>query len=326
MPITIDSPEAAVAATPYLLGFTPRDSLVLLLLDDFELRVAMRVDLPQTGDLPWLLSVLNGVPDDVPGQVLLMGFADAAPATRAAAVAGWVCGVFAPFVDVLDAVIVAEGRVLPVFEEEDGTTPGRDLCELRNHPVIAECVLAGLSHLSDRDELQAMLEPVRDDVSERVSSLLADDPDGGMCDPVPELVPVRVLTATTELTGLDVACVARACADWRIRDPMFAELLDGHFRGTTDLSSVRTRLTYCLTHTPASHFGAVAASLALLAWSDGDGATAVCAAERAVAEDATNTLAPLVLAALEQGMPPQTWASVTCDIPRDVLRGRAAGA
>lgn len=326
MPITIDSPEAAVAATPYLLGFTPRDSLVLLLLDDYELRVAMRVDLPAAAELPWLLSVLNGLPDDVPGQAVLLGFADAAPATWAAGVAGWVCEVFAPFVDVVDAVIVAEDRVLPVFEDEDGGTRIRDLSELRDHPVVAECVLAGLSHLPDRDALRAMLEPLRDAVSEQVTSLLEAGRDDSPSDPAPELEPVRILTATTELTGQDIACVARACADWRVRDPLFAELLEGHLLGTTDLAAVRTRLTYCLTHTPGSHYGAVAASLALLAWSDGDGATAVCAAERAIAEDANNTLAPLVLAALEQGMPPQTWASVTCDIPRDVLRGRAAGA
>ena len=330
MPISIASPEAAVAATPYLLGFTPRDSLVLLLLDDRLLQVAVRVDIPPCADPSWLSSVLQGMPDDVPPQVLLIAFADEAPGVWATAVAGWLCDVLAPLTEVVGLVVVADGRVRsmlegPGAERFDDSEDGCSVAALQDHPVVAECVAAGLSHLPDREALRSMLEAVRDDVAESVCGLLdgvSPGDEAGHAQAL-ETWAVQILSSADRLTAEAVARVARACNDWRARDPMFAELLDRAYHGEVSLSAVRTRLTYCLTRTPASHVGGVAASLALLSWSDGDGAAAMCAAEHAASADPTNTLAPLVMAALERGLPPQTWAEVTCDIPRDVLRGRS---
>ena len=62
--------------------------------------------------------------------------------------------------------------------------------------------------------------------------------------------------------------------------------------------------------------------MALIAWADGDGAVALMAADRACDLEPTNTLAPLVIHALQHGLPPNTWASLTDDIPMEVLRGQ----
>jgi hypothetical protein len=330
MPISIASPEAAVAATPYLLGFTPRDSVVLLLLDDRVLQVAVRVDIPPRADPSWVTSVLQGMPDEVPPQVLMLAFADEAPGDWAAAVAGWLCDVLAPLTELVGLVVVADGQMRsvlgdPVRDSADDWAVGCRLEALRDHPVVAECVANGLSHLPDREALRSMLEPVRDEMAESVRALLegATPGDEAAHAQALEAWSVQILSGVERLSAESVARVARACNDWRARDPMFAELLDRSYRGDVALSAVRTRLTYCLTHTPAAHVGGVAASLALLSWSDGDGAAAMCAAQHASSVDPGNTLAPLVMAALERGLPPQTWAEVTCDIPRDVLRGRS---
>ena len=66
MSITLTSPEAAVAATPYLSGFTPVDSLVMLLCEETGLRVTMRIDLPDCPQAGWLIDVLDALGDPPP--------------------------------------------------------------------------------------------------------------------------------------------------------------------------------------------------------------------------------------------------------------------
>ena len=111
MSLRIDSPDAAVAATPFLIGFPPEDSVVLLLLDEHDsLQVSMRVDLPAGGDLAWLQSILRGIPEPVPWSVLILAYADAADPEFAQAAGMWVMHALLPVMEIVDLVLVAHGR------------------------------------------------------------------------------------------------------------------------------------------------------------------------------------------------------------------------
>lgn len=327
MPLSIDSPEAAVAATPYLIGFTPQDSLVLLLLsDDGRLQVSLRVDLPHAGDLDWLLTVLHGIPEDpMPVAALLIAYADECPAEHAHAAGLWVMHVLLPVLDVLDVVLVAEDRYATLQRGQSSPAEGEPLADLAEHPIVAACVASGLVRLPSRDDLEAQMQPVLDWVYSQVDGLLRSNRCGDY-----ELQRDRLegeallaLTGSDDLCPADVAGVARACADVHVRDPLLAQMLTGEDGpSAAPLHHVRTRLLYCLVHTPGRWAGGVAATLALVAWADGDGAAALMAADRAQQADPANTLGPLVARALQFGMPPSTWAKLTEDIPLDVLRGR----
>jgi len=325
MALRIDTPDAAVAATPFLIGFPPEDSVVLLLLDAHDvLQVSMRVDLPPGADLGWLRSILQGIPDPVPWSVLILTYADEVHAEFAQAVGMWVMHALLPVMEVLDLVLVADGAFASMSRGETDLANGRLVATLSDHQVVAACVAAGLSHLPSRADLVASLELVEDDATAAVRRALRQSVDGGHHAPRDALEEraLTVLTGTEDLSPGDVACLARACRDIHIRDPLLALLLEQCEDDPTLLGRARTRLVYCVSHTPGRHAGSVAATLAVLCWSDGDGAAALVAVDRSLEADPSNTLGPLVAHALQNGMPPDTWSHLTEDIPLDVLRGK----
>lgn len=321
MPISLTSPQAAVAAAPYLIGFTPVDSLVLLLCDDDGLRVSMRVDLPPHPDVDWLVTVLDGLGDPLPGAALMIVYADTVPEDVASGLAQWVTCAIGPVLQVLDCVLVHDERVHSLV----GNLPveGVSLDSVGNHPVVAELVAAGMTHLESREDLETQLDPVADEVSVAVAQLLQS------VEPEPyeqwrdrsEAEVCQVLTSAEPLTPEDLVLIGRACHDVFVRDPLLAVLMEEQPEHAF-LHHVRDRLTYAAVHLPDDYAGGVAATVALLCWALGDWASAYIAADRAEAVDPENTLAPLVVEALDHGLPADTWRTLTRDIPLEVLRGR----
>jgi Domain of unknown function (DUF4192) len=325
MTLRITSPDAAVAVTPYLLGFTPTDSLVLMFSDPELPQRSLRVDLPDQVDLRWLQGILAGVSDPPLSSLVVIVYADTVPLPFAQAVADWVTSVFDPAVEVLDSVIVHDAAMHSLLHAIQGgeSVP---MSEIENHPLVAECVALGMTRLASRDALHALLEFVDDDFSHKVTALL----DGGQ--PIAtsyeqqrdmlERRAFEALMARVDLTAFDVMVIGLACSDVFARDPLITLLLDEHAGDREVLHPVRDRLAFAISHLPDDLAGPTAATLALLSWSQGDGASALVAADRAMAADPTNTLGPLVSDALQHGLPPETWANVTGDIPMDVLRGQ----
>lgn len=325
MTLRITSPDAAVAITPYLLGFTPTDSLVLMFSDPELPQRSLRVDLPDQVDLRWLQGILAGVADPPPRKLVVIVYADTVPFSFAQAVADWVTSVFDPALDVLDSVIVHDAAMHSLFHAIQGEEPV-PMSEIENHPVVAECVANGMSRLPSRDALHALLQYVDDGVSRKVNALLDGGQPAASCyEQQRDMLERRALAALldrADLTAFDVMIIGLACSDVFARDPLITLLLTEHAADREMLHPVRDRLAFSVAHLPDDLAGPTAATLALLSWSQGDGASALVAADRAMAADPTNTLAPLVSDALQHGLPPETWANVTGDIPMDVLRGQ----
>lgn len=326
MTIKITSSEAAVAATPYLFGFTPTDSFVLLLCDPGTMRGSLRVDLPDEPNLAWLGSVVEVVPDPAPASAILIVYADTVPLQFAEKIIDWVMEVLRPVTDILDLVIVHDGLVRSILGEMKTGEIGVPLADLDNHPVVAALVSEGLVKVANREELAARLDPIDDDVTRQVLELLdGEEPDVTGYEQWRALLEARsvdLLLGKDDLQPLDVVHIGLACCDIYARDPMLTVLLEENARGRDRLCQARDRLVYAITHLPDDVAGPAAATLALLSWAGGDGTSALIAAERAMTADPSNTLAPLVADALQHGLPPDTWLTLTQDIPMNVLRGQ----
>ena len=87
------------------------------------------------------------------------------------------------------------------------------------------------------------------------------------------------------------------------------------------LRRCREWLTALATITPDAYCAPVAATLAAIAWQQGDGACASIAAERALSLNPHNSLAQIVLASATSGMPPQQWQEVLTSLGLTQLRG-----
>jgi hypothetical protein len=324
MPISITSPEAAIAATPYLIGFTPTDSMVLLLSAREGRSLALRVDLPSRPEIAWLQSIVNGIKDPVPPTTMLLAYADSASEELVAQLSAWLTNVLSPLTDVAASLLVGRDSARSLAPGISGTLAQEiDMRDVRDHPIVAQCVAQGMTCLSGRHELVAQLQPVLDEFSSRVLEHLrrSESPGVERSQDALERRAVEVLQGRENLSPSDVACLALACRDCHVRDPLLAIVLSPQSLLTQPLRGIRTRLLHAVRHLPDTHAGPVAATLALAAWADGDGASALVAAERAMDLDPRNTLAPLIADALSHGLPPDTWTTLTDGIPIEVLRG-----
>lgn len=324
MSISLTSPEAAVAAAPYLIGFTPVDSLVMLLCEETGLRVTMRIDLPACPEPGWLAEVLGALGDPLPAKVLMIVYADTTPVSFADGIADWVACALEPLVEVLDCLVVHDGRFRSLCGHLDDDGSGLPLASVTNHPVVAACVAQGLVRYESREQVVNLLEPVIDEMSHEVREVLAlpmNEAYDGWRDRT-EVTALALLRSRDRLCAADIVLLGRACCDVHVRDPL-VNLLTGPGMDRAAVDNARSRLEYAAVHLPDEVAGGVAATIALLCWMRGDWPSAYAACDRAMAADPSNSLAPLVLEALQHRLPPDTWGSLTRDIPLDVLRGRA---
>jgi hypothetical protein len=161
--IHLRGPAEIVAAVPYLLGFHPTDSVVVLAVHGDHLASVLRLDLPETGtddDYPALL-------DDLTDRVtchgatacVLVGYGPDTPVTAAVTVT--TAALAAAGVPVRRALRVAGGRLYSL----DGTdlpdaAPHGTPFDASTTVAAATAIAAGYVALPDRAAVAAQLAPI----------------------------------------------------------------------------------------------------------------------------------------------------------------------
>ena len=179
--LRVRDPGDLIEAIPYLLGFHPRDSLVLVGLDGFRVGVTARVDLAELADadvLPTTVRVMRDggaaylvavvydasaervSPDSMPWRKAIDDITDCAARSG---------------IEVMDALLVAGGRWWS-YE-----CAGTDCCPAEGRaipgdasPAAATATYAGLVALADRDELFTALAPDAESDRARLEPMLAE--------------------------------------------------------------------------------------------------------------------------------------------------------
>lgn len=312
--LRVTSPAHLVAVVPYLLGFHPRDSLVVVGRREHALLFAARRDLPPadtpfaevTGFAQHIASVVARQSID---SVILFGWTDerSSGAALVAAVADALLEVGIP---VSEQLRVADGRFWCYLCTDEGCCPSE------GRPFDAEAAeirrSAGFEVFGSRDALVASVAPV-DDEGMRVATLAADRR-------------LEELAARTDAgAGPLLGAIRRAGA--RAVGVAMARHRDG---GTLD-DDEAAWLSVLLAHTPVGeyaleHADAVgwqvdlwadllrrtrpelaampAVLLAFTAWRTGQGALASVAVDRALDADPTLGIARLLDNVLTDGIPP----------------------
>ncbi|HEX5495723.1 MAG TPA: DUF4192 domain-containing protein [Mycobacteriales bacterium] len=326
-----------VELVPYLLGFHPRDSLVLVALRGPHRRVGvtMRVDLPEARRCAGLPAVLAGhVRRDGATEALALVYAGVGvdgdppaglpdpPLVRAVA-----SGLADAGLTLVDALYVGAGRWWSYACDRTGCCPpeGRALpaADGRTSPAVATATYAGLVALPDRRALEQTLErsnPVSDQAVARAEADLATatgaagaggtgsgaDRDGRqrwrrqVLGEIAGAVDEHIAAARAGLPEEWVARFLVALRDEEVRDEC-CDWVEGD-RGERALALWRhlaARATSPYDVTP----------LALVAWSawhTGAGPLARIAVDRVLARDPGCRLAILLDQALERGINPAT--------------------
>jgi hypothetical protein len=324
--VTISSdPGDLAAALPYLLGFRPTESVVLLALDGVpgELELTVRADIPPPGE------------DGAMAADVVPRFVRAGPAAAVVAVVSedadrydgaggpdlphrelvhaLVLALDAAHVPVHDVLLVRGGRWWsydcphPCCAPGAGTPLPEGISDLALATVAQGQVVA-----EDRDALAARLAPSRDDRGEVLAAVLRV---GQECaarllevgrDELAEESWTAIEDAVARLrpgtrAGLPDTAAARVA--WALRDIVVRDRAIGLVLGD-DARAAAQLWTECVRRMPPPLDAAPATLLALSAWLEGDGATAGLALQRARDSDPGYGLAKELEKALDACVPP----------------------
>jgi Domain of unknown function (DUF4192) len=308
--VRVDSLAGVLAVVPYLLGFHPSSSLVVLGIEPprGRVKVTFRYDLPDPPDAA-LAAELTAHAAEVLCQqqidlVLAVGYGTGplvTPVMEALRRALDDAGIM-----LRDLLRVEDGRYWSYLCENPQCCPAEGVAfDALAHPAAAALTAAGLPAYPDRDSLSRSLAPLAGPAAESMTQ--ATKRALRRAERVPLVTDGRravqdaigIYRDGGQITDDDkIAWLSVALADLRVRDDAWARMEPEHRKEHQRLWTDVVRRA-CRPYVPAP-----ASLLAFTAWQSGDGAVANMAVERALTADPAYSMALLIGEAVESGLPP----------------------
>lgn len=326
--LRLSGPADLLAAVPYLLGFHPGDSLVLVGLHEGKLVVTVRLNLDDLSDataLPDALAAMaRGGVTSVVAAIYAGQCGDTGPpgpvdrdlpwsgVARAVAEAVGTAGC-----TVLDILLVDRGRWWSF------SCTSADCCPVAGTPlpppvseIAAAATYAGLVARPDRAALVALLEPCSVEQAAALRPLLAGAEETAIRAALEGTAQrhdrslkralfAAARSAADEVRGpaglqsdVDVARFGVALRQIAVRDSIWMGIDDGRIGGRRLWQDLARRL-------PAPYDAAPLFLFGWSCWRDGNGPLAGIAAQRALDSDPGYSAADLLLAALAHGVDPR---------------------
>lgn len=329
--VSLDELADLVAVVPYLLGFHPALSLVILVVNpvDGAVTATIRFDLPDSGaDGPELAQQLGCImKGNETTHVLLIGYG---PGQRVTPIMDAVRHVLhGRNIEIIEALRVDEGRYWSYLCPDPGCCPPEGTpFDITATKAAASAVMAGVGVLPDRNALVATLSPVSGSeratmraatmaAHARAAAMLADPSVTGETWYAEGQDRIREALAQTadgdDLSHEQVAWLGVLLTMIVVRDITITFIdtypADVLFR----LWSRITRLV------EVAYVPAPATLAAMAAYYNGDGALARIATDRALSADPAYRMAGLLQFALDHGLPPQAIGQInTPDLPEQL--------
>ncbi len=310
------SPADLIAVVPAVLGFHPRDSVVLLTFGPprggFHARVDLPVASPEQEEVAEVL--LGAVRVNEARRVAVLVYTDDIEAARAQCLL-LVRGLIDLGADVIEVLRVDDGRWHLVPEDGSAGTP----YEIETHPFTAQRVFEGHVVHRDREELaDSLVGTDEEDAVEvalsatRFADLLAAAQVGG--DSVHELLRSegrwlqrRIRTRVADGSNLDAGDAGRLLVLASLvptRDVAWAEITRATSGQQVEVWRELVR------RSPRDLLPGACGLLAFAAWQHGDGALAWCAIDRCLEVDPDYSMAHCVAEVLTGAVPPGVWEPV----------------
>ena len=335
--LALRSPDAVLAALPYLLGFTPQESLVLVWIGRRRLLLTQRLDLvgARLDPVRWRAAIWEHAVARCADELIAVLVTDdpepddvAADVRDRAALAG---------VGLRDLIVTREGRWRSLLCNDPSCCPsdGRPVDPSAASAMAAEFTLRGVAPMPDRAALvrelsedarrSAAMRPLVDDEGARIpgSGRSLEDWRDATIDALSRTLGLTSAQLGPPVSPEESAQLIVGLGDVRVRDTLLWECASSE---QVDLDRTLAILVGILPSAPSDHIAPVATACAVVAWLAGDGARALIAVERALLDAPEYTLAMLVLQSLRAGLPPSTWREAMSSVDRAECRyGLAAG-
>lgn len=319
--LRISGPAELLAAVPYLLGFRPTSSLVLVGLAASRLVVTARIDLADATDSNVKATIAAMVRAGTTDLIAVI-YTDITPTDGMKPhhdVADRVTGLVGNHAALVDLLLVAGERYWSYLCSDPACwdDTGRPM-RCTTTPFAAAATYAGISVAASRDALADILTPVRDrnglaaTIGQSVHAMTPIATPGGDltrqgCDTRAAVFAAAKQIAadpSVDTADLDIARLGAALQHIPIRDAVWLAVDDGEIEGT----ALWLLLARCL---PGPYDAPALFLFAWQSWRAGNGVLAGIAAERALASDPAYTAAELLLMAISAGINPTTMPKLT---------------
>lgn len=330
--LVLTSPDTVLSAIPYLLGFAPSDSIVIVWLQGRHILLTQRADLPTAAaeEDAWVDLLFSHAAVKMCESVIVVAYcADPAAAEVVAQIRARAA---IEDLRVVDALRTHGDRWWSLLCKDD------DCCDQAGRPIDAsdraaigaEFAIRGVAPSGTREEIAAELtaDPVgrvaviallAERAAER-AAVMADDRDGAAREARRDaLIEAgrRALQGQTSDARHSAADLIEGLADIRVRDTLMWEC-SGLWKD--ELRVARATLAHAVTVAPPGKVAPVATMAAIMAWLLGDGVRASVALERAWIDDPDYSLGQLIAAAVQGGLPPDGWRASIQQLTREECR------
>lgn len=323
---TLTSANDLITAIPFLIGFHPTDSIVLISVKDGAIGLAMRIDLPQRLESEQIDLLAHHFLRDESEAALLVAYMPEDRDDGDSILISLGAGLIRNGVDIQESIVVHSGRYRSIICRDTNCCPpsGKTMPEIKGSELAAEHVVAGIP--MPFENISQLIETLAADpdslklswVSE-VSTFAFDEND-------PDAIALRRDGVETMDLLLDdfrmgygannrtlVARLIGRMMDLQVRD----YAMGVHDEDTYDLYFMMWRELLRLA--PIGHVAPIACIVAAMAYEGGDGALAQKALDRALEDDERYPLAALLRRVFNAGWPPESFASMRAELHPKVV-------
>ena len=318
---TLTSPHDLLAAIPFLIGYHPTDSLVLVSIKDESVGMAMRLDYPIDQSDDHFDLCAHHITTDGADGALIVAYQPRQRSDGAAVVAQATAALSRAGLAIYESILIADGfyRSLLCHDLTCCPVEGRPIPPHDSSRIAAESVAAGhpmpFATVTElRASVRSNLLSHEDQWLSRVQSSSLDpaDPDlnAGQRDGATAVIDLaNDFIADGISTDQDlIAHVLGRLTDIQVRD--FA--LGSHDSESAQAYGVMWM--HLLRSAPPGFIAPVACLAAALAYESGDGALARAALDRSFADDPTYSLALLLKRVFSAGWPPESFAGMRSEL------------
>jgi len=317
---TLTSPHDLLAAVPFLIGYHPENSLVIIAIKENQAGLAMRVDYPT--ELPCLQIdfLISHLLKQQADSALIVGYISARAEFHKLVLDSLVSALNEKAIVVRESLLVDGDRWRSTICQDKECCPprGRVLPDIKNSRVACERVVDGapmpfanekaakemLSSHHHVKELAAAIARIAP-IDYQASSVQKLQREGAVA--LNELVQEFIAKRGSDRIDL-VALVLVRLLDLQVRDY-------GLGMATADNKEALLEMwRWLMTISPQGFGAAPAALFAELLYERGDGALAVRALERAELDDPEYTLAKLLRRTFAAGWPPENFAKMRAEL------------
>lgn len=325
---TLTSPHDLLAAIPFLIGYHPVDSLVLVSIKDESVGMAMRVDYPLLEDEVFFDAMAAHCAADGAEGALIVAYQPRDQADGDRVLAQSTAALSRAGIPIYESILISDGYFRSLLCHDITCCPvaGRPVPPLDSSRIAVESVVAG--HPMPFATYEDLGGSVR-------SNLLADEKlwiervNKSFVDPAaPELNDQQRDGATAVVDLANDFIAHGSSSDQDLMAHVLGRLSDIQVRdfalGSHDQASsaaYRTMWLHLLRSAPTGFVAPVATLAAAIAYESGDGALARAALDRAFQDCPTYSLATLLQRVFSAGWPPESFAGMRSELHPKVTAG-----